>query len=152
MIQPADLQDLMGAWWFHYDEGDFDALTTMLTEDCHFTVRTDTDTVAWAEFARADVQGRDAVMGWQTQHRLDSPYPLRHHGSNLHIVEGGETEASFASYIHVTHVVDEMPAGIPGGIVRGRVRAEPDGLRLAALHVVLDTMTSQPLSAVVAER
>jgi hypothetical protein len=152
MIEPAEVQDLLGAWWFRYDEADFDALTAMLTEDCHFTVRTDTDTVAWAEFARADVRGRDEVMAWQTQHRLDSPYPLRHHGSNVHIVEAAGDEASFASYIHVTHVVDEMPAPIPGGVVRGVVRAEPDRLRLAELHVVLDTMTSQPMSAVLEQR
>jgi SnoaL-like domain len=152
MIEPAAVQDLMGAWWFNYDEGDFDALTAMLTEDCHFTVRTDTDTVAWAEFARADVRGRSEVMAWQKQHRLDSPYPLRHHGSNLHLVDAAGTEASFASYINVTHVVDEMPANIPGGVVRGAVRADPDRLRLAELHVVLDTLTSRPLSAVLAER
>jgi hypothetical protein len=152
MIEPAAVQDLMGAWWFNYDEGNFDVLTAMLTEDCHFTVRTDTDTVAWAEFARADVRGREDVMAWQTEHRLASPYPLRHHGSNVHIVEAAGAEASFASYINVTHVVDEMPAPIPGGIVRGVVRAEPDRLRLAELHVVLDTMTSQPMSAVVGER
>jgi hypothetical protein len=152
MIQPAAVQNLMGAWWFNYDEGNFDALAAMLTEDCHFTVRTDTDTVAWAEFARADVRNRDEVMTWQKQHRLDSPYPLRHHGSNVHVVEANDAEASFASYIHVTHVVDEMPAGIPGGVVRGVVRDGADGLHLAELHVVLDTMTSQPMSAVVGER
>jgi 3-phenylpropionate/cinnamic acid dioxygenase small subunit len=152
MIEPAAVQDLIGAWWFNYDEGDFDALTAMLTEDCHFTVRTDTNTVAWAEFARADISGRDEVMAWQTEHRLASPYPLRHHGSNLHIVEASGNDASFASYIHVNHVVDEMPAPIPGGVVRGVVRAEPDRLRLAELHVVLDTMTSQPMSAVMEQR
>jgi hypothetical protein len=152
MIEPAAVQDLLGAWWFRYDEGDFDALTAMLTEDCHFTVRTDTDTVAWAEFARADVRGRDEVMTWQTEHRLASPYPLRHHGSNVHIVAATGDEASFASYINVTHVVDEMPAAIPGGVVRGVVRAEPDRLRLAELHVVLDTMTSQPMSGVMEQR
>jgi len=152
MIEPAAVQDLMGAWWFNYDEGRFDALSAMLTEDCHFTVRTDTDTVAWAEFARADVRGRDEVMAWQTQHRLDSPYPLRHHGSNVHIVENGVSEASFASYIHVTHVVDEMPAPIPGGIVTGLIRANRDRLRLGELHVVLDTMTSQAMSSVLGDR
>jgi hypothetical protein len=152
MIEPAAVQDLIGAWWFNYDEGDFDALTAMLTEDCHFTVRTDTNTVAWAEFARADISGRDEVMAWQTEHRLASPYPLRHHGSNLHIVEASGNEASFASYINVNHVVDEMPAPIPGGVVRGVVRAEPDRLRLAELHVVLDTMTSQAMSAVMEQR
>lgn len=142
MIEPAALMDLMGRWWFCYDEGDFESLEAMLTEDAHFTVRTDTDTVVWAEFAKADVAGRDAVMAWQVDHRRNSPYPLRHHGTNVHVVEDRGDEASFASYIHVTHVVDEMPAAIPGGVVRGVVRREAGTLRLAALDVVLDTMAS----------
>lgn len=148
MIDPAALQDLVGAWWFDYDEGDFDALTEMLTDDCHFTVRTDTETVAWAEFARADTRGRDEIMYWQRRHRLDSPYPLRHNSSNVHVTEQRDGEASFASYIHVTHVVDEMPAPIPGGVVRGVVRQEAGRLRIAEMHVVLDTMTSQAFSTV----
>jgi len=148
MIEPAALQDLIGAWWFNYDEGNFDALADRLTDDVHFSVRTDTDTVAWAEFARGEARGRDDVMAWQIQHRRDSPYPLRHHGTNVHIVEQDGDTATFASYIHVTHIVAEMPAGIPGGIVRGSVREEGGRLRIAALHVVLDTETSQPFSAV----
>jgi hypothetical protein len=148
MIEPAALQDLIGAWWFNYDEGNFDALSDRLTEDVHFSVRTDTDTVAWAEFATGEARGRDDVMAWQIQHRRDSPYPLRHHGTNAHIVQQGGDGATFASYIHVTHVVDEMPAGIPGGIVTGAVREEGGRLRIAELHVVLDTQTSQAFSAV----
>ena len=142
MIDPAALADLLGRWWFNYDEGNFDVLTTLLTDDVHFTCRTDTDTVAWAEFARADARGRDTVMAWQTEHRRNSPYPLRHNGTNVHIVEQFGDEAIFASYIHVTQVVDESPAGIPGGIVRGRVRSEAGVLRIAELAVVLDTMNS----------
>jgi len=42
---------------------------------------------ATARFYRADVTGRDAVMGWQTDHRLNSPYPLRHNGSTTTIVQ-----------------------------------------------------------------
>ena len=49
-------------------------------------------------------------MAWQTAHRRDSPYPLRHHGTNVHIVEQRGDEATFASYIHVTQVVNESPA------------------------------------------
>jgi hypothetical protein len=148
MIESAALQDLLGAWWFNYDEGNFDALADRLTEDVRFTVRTDTDTVAWAEFARGEARGRDEVMAWQIQHRRDSPYPLRHHGTNVHVVEQGDASATFASYIHVTHVVDEMPAGIPGGVVTGAVREEGGRLRIAELHVVLDTEASRAFSAV----
>ena len=40
------LADLLGRWWFSYDEGDFEALASLLTEDVHFACRTDTGTVA----------------------------------------------------------------------------------------------------------
>jgi hypothetical protein len=148
VIDPAALADLLGRWWFNYDEGQFHELRGLLTEDVHFTCRTDTDTVAWAEFARADMSGRDTVMHWQTEHRRNSPYPLRHHGTNVHIVEQRGGEATFASYIHVTQVMNETPVSIPGGIVRGVVRQEADGLRISELAVVLDTMTSDVFSAV----
>jgi hypothetical protein len=148
VIDPAVLADLLGKWWFNYDEGHFDVLAGLLTDDVHFTCRTDTDTVAWAEFARADVSGRDAVMAWQTEHRRNSPYPLRHNGSNAHIVEQRDGEATFASYIHVSQVVNETPVNIPGGIVRGAVRQEAGGLRISELAVILDTMTSDVFSAV----
>jgi hypothetical protein len=148
MIDPAAVANVLGAWWFNYDEGHFDSLPPLLTEDVHFTCRTDTDSVAWAEFARADIRGRDTVMHWQTEHRKASPYPLRHHGTNIHVVEDRGNEATFASYIHVTQVVNESPAPIPGGIVTGTVRAEGNVVRIAAMHVVLDTMTSDIFSNV----
>lgn len=148
MIDPAALADLLGKWWFNYDEGNFDLLLELLTDDVHFTCRTDTDTVAWAEFAKADMHGRDTVMYWQTEHRRASPYPLRHNGSNAHIVEQRGGSATFASYIYVTQIVNESPAPIPGGIVRGVVRVEDGTLRIAEMHVVLDTMTSDVFSNV----
>jgi len=48
----------------------------------------------------------------------------------------------------VTHVMNEAPVNIPGGIVRGAVRQEADGLRISELAVILDTMTSDVFSAV----
>jgi SnoaL-like protein len=148
MIDPAALADLLGKWWFNYDEGNFDVLTGLLTEDVHFTCRTDTDTVAWAEFAKADIRGREPVMNWQTEHRRASPYPLRHNGANAHIVEQRGDAAEFASYIYVTHIVNESPAPVPGGIVHGVVRRDGGALRIAEMHVVLDTMTSDVFSNV----
>ena len=45
----------------------------------------------------------------------------------------------------MTQVKDVFPAFVPGGIVEGAVRAEGDGLRIAELVVILDTMDSVPL-------
>jgi hypothetical protein len=148
LIEPAALSDLLGRWWFNYDEGDFSVLSSLLTDDIHFTCRTDTGTTDFEEFVRADLRGRGEVMKWQSQHRLDSPYPLRHHGTNIHIVEQRGDEATFASYINVTQVVDMQVVSVPAGIVRGAVRHGADGLRICALEVVLDTMTSVPFREV----
>jgi hypothetical protein len=141
MIEPAQMQDLVGRWWWNYDEGNFDVLASLLTEDAHFSCRTDSGTTDYEEFVRADVTGRDAVMGWQTDHRLNSPYPLRHNGSNIHVVAESGEEASFRSYILVT--------AIEGGVVvqstalvSGRVRRDGETLLLAELEVVLDTNES----------
>jgi hypothetical protein len=148
VIESAGLQDLVARWWWNYDEGNFDVLASLLTDDVSFRVRTDTGTTDFEEFVRADLNGRDEVMAWQATHRLDSPYPLRHHGTNVHVVEQRGDEAAFASYIHVTQVVDLQVVGVPGGIVLGAVRDGEEGLRICELEVVLDTTTSAPFGEV----
>lgn len=144
----GELQDLIGRWWWNYDEGNFDVLASLLSDDVHFTCRTDTGTTEWEEFVRADVRGRDAVMAWQTDHRVNSPYPLRHNGTNVHVVDDADDRARFASYIFVTHMVQGAPAPIPSGIVNGAA-VEVDGeLRISEMHVILDTMDSDVFSKV----
>ena len=145
MIEPAELQDLVGRWWWNYDEGNFDVLASLLTDDAHFSCRTDTGTTDYEEFVRADYSGRDAVMAWQTDHRLHSPYPLRHNGTNVHIVEQHGDEAIFASYITVSQIVGGV-SPLSTAIVNGRVRRDGDALYLAELEVVLDTMESKPFN------
>jgi SnoaL-like domain len=146
VIEPAELQDLIARWWWNYDEGNFDVLATLLTEDAHFSCRTDSGTTDYEEFVRADYSGRDAVMAWQTDHRLHSPYPLRHNGTNVHIVEQRGDEATFASYIFVSQIVggvSPLSTAIVSGTVRRCAATGGDALRIARLEVVLDTMDSK---------
>src|SRR5438552_10296637 len=143
MIEPAELQDLVARWWWNYDEGNFKVLDELLAEDVHFSCRTDSGTTEYEEFVRADFRGRDAVMEWQTDHRMNSPYPLRHNGTNVHIVEQRGDEAAFASYIFVSQIVGGV-SPLSTAIVNGVVRRVGDSLRLAELEVVLDTMESNP--------
>ncbi len=140
-IDGAAVHELLGRWWFNYDEGNFDVLAGLLTDDVHFTCRTDTGTTDYEEFVRSDLRGRAEVMAWQTDHRSNSPYPLRHNAANVHVVEDRGDEATFASYIFVTQIVEGV-APLSTGIVTGTVRAELDGVRIAELNVVLDTMAS----------
>jgi len=142
MIEPAQMQDLVARWWWNYDEGNFDVLASLLSEGAHFSCRTDSGTTDYEEFVRADVTGRDAVMGWQTDHRLNSPYPLRHNGTNVHLVEQRGNEATFNSYIVVTHVVGGAITALSTGIVHGVVRRIDGAVLLAELEVILDTRDS----------
>ena len=147
-IGPASVQELMGRWWFNYDEGNFTALAGILAPDVHFACRTDTGTTEYEDFVRADLHGREAVMRWQETHRINSPYPLRHNGTNVHIVERRGAEASFASYILVTQIVDGQVSNLSTAIVNGSVRRVDGGLQLTRLEVVLDTESSATLGQV----
>jgi hypothetical protein len=145
MIEPSAIQDLIGRWWFNYDEGNFKVLEELLTEDIHFSSRTDSGATDYEEFVRADYRGRGEVMAWQTDHRLHSPYPLRHNGTNMHVVEQRGSEATFASYIFVSQIAGGV-SPLSTGIVNGTVRLDGDALRIAELEVVLDTTESKPFN------
>ena len=145
MIETAAIQDLIARWWWNYDEGNFTVLEELLTEDVHFSCRTDTGATDYEEFVRADRTGRAEVMAWQTDHRLNSPYPLRHNGTNVHVLGQRGSEATFSSYIFVSQIVGGV-VPLSTGIVNGAVRGDDRGLRIAELEVVLDTMESKPFN------
>ena len=138
----AEVHELLGRWWYRYDEGDFDAMREMLTDDTEVRVRTDSGTTDFEDFIRADVAGIDDVMAWYREHRLDSPYPLRHHGTNIHITGSDATGTAFASYIYVTNVVGIMPGHLSSGVVSGVVRNDGGSPKFASMEVKLDMTES----------
>lgn len=145
MIDIAAVNELVGCWWFNYDQGNFDVLETLLTDDVHFSCRTDSGNTAYEEFVRSDNRGRDAVMAWQREHRLDSPYPLRHMGLNVHLTGQRGAETTFSSYIFVTQIVDGSVSNLSTAIVNGAARHDGERVRLSEVEVVLDTTSSVPL-------
>jgi hypothetical protein len=142
MIATADVLAVVARWWFNYDEGNFAVLAGLLDDDVHFSCRTDTGTTDYEEFVRADLRGRDAVMAWQTDHRVNSPYPLRHNGTNVHVVERSGDEATFSSYILVTQIVGGAVALLSTAIVSGTVRGAGEAVVISEFEVVLDTRDS----------
>ena len=143
MIEPAQVQDLVARWWWNYDEGNFDVLTGLLTEDVHFSCRTDTGATDYEEFVRADHTGRDAVMAWQTDHRLQQPVPAaaqRHERAH-------RRAARRRSELRVVHLrlADRRwcVAVVDRDRQRPRAPRQGDALLLAELEVVLDTMDSK---------
>lgn len=147
MIDLPAVQNLVARWWFDYDQGDFEAWPEHFTADAHFTCRSDSGQTAFEEFVRADVSGRDAVLEWQIDHRRNSPYPLRHNGTNVHITSTSGDEARFRSYLFVTHVVEGGIANLASGLCLGTVREEGGQPKLAELRVILDFTSSELFSA-----
>lgn len=148
LITPGAVADLLGRWWYNYDQGEFAVLESLLTEDTHFTCRTDTGSTDFEEFVRADLRGKAEVMAWQTEHRRNSPFPLRHNGTNIHLRSATAETAEFSSYIFVTTVADGRPVSISSGLVNGTTALDDGTLRIAALEVVLDTMASVAFSQI----
>ncbi len=146
MIQPADAQQLINTWWFAYDNALFDEWPGMWSEDAHFSCRTDTGMTAFEEFVNADARGRDALLAWQTDHRLHSPHPLRHNAENVHLTRADDTSADFRSYIWVTQIVGGAPSPLSTAIVHGSLVVEDGVLKLSDLNVVLDTEDSTVLA------
>jgi hypothetical protein len=139
MIDAAAVTELVNRWWFNYDQGHFDVMESLLTDDVHFSCRTSSGTTAFEEFVRFDNRGRDDVMAWQREHRLDSPYPLRHMGINVHITGQRGDDVTFSSYIFVTQIVAGAVSNLSTAIVNGAAREVGEGLHLSEVEVVLDT-------------
>lgn len=147
MVDAAAVQNLLTSWWYDYDQGNFEVFPDYFTADAHFSCRTDSGTTDFEEFVRADVTGRDGVVAWQVDHRSNSPYPLRHNGTNIHVTSTSTDSAEFRSYLFVTHVVEGAVANLSSAIVLGSARVEAGMLRLADLRVILDTTSSEPFGA-----
>jgi SnoaL-like domain len=146
VISLDDIQNIIASWWFDYDQGNFDTFPGYFTADAHFSCRSDSGQTAFEEFVTADVSGRDEVVAWQIEHRSNSPYPLRHNGTNVHLTERDDQGAAFRSYIFVTQVVAGSVVPLASGLCLGSARREDGLLRLADLRVVLDFTDSRLFS------
>ena len=141
-ITVAEALELLSRWWHLYDEGKMDELAGLFTTDAVFHCRSDSGATPYEEFVTAHLSGRDEVMAWQRQHRADSPYPLRHHGTNFVITERAADRVRFSSYLFVTQVENVVPVGVSSAVVEGTIRAEGGELRLSEMELVLDMTDS----------
>jgi hypothetical protein len=147
VVDVSAVRNLLASWWFDYDQGNFEVFADYFTSDARFSCRSDSGRTAFEEFVTADVGGRDDVVAWQVDHRRNSPYPLRHHGTNVHVTNVDGPSAEFRSYLFVTHIVAGAVTNLSTGVCLGRVRDEDGVLRLAELRVVLDFTDSDVFAA-----
>jgi hypothetical protein len=144
-IALSELQELVAGFWFHYDAAHYDELAARYAEDVHYLTRSDTGASPFEELMSPELHGRQAVMDWLSEHRRQSPYPLRHHATNVHRtgVDGDVTYARF--YIFVNQTANFVPFAVSSGVVDVGVRRAASGLKFTKMDVVLDTQNSVPL-------
>jgi 3-phenylpropionate/cinnamic acid dioxygenase small subunit len=135
-------------YWVEYDEGNLDALRTLLADDCHLRSRTETGKHLYEEFIASDNVGIEAAMTWTAEHRRQSPYPLRHQASNIYVVAERGDELDVESYLFVTQIIERKPSTLSSGLVHWTLRLTDDGYRVLYKDVVLDSIESSAFEAV----
>jgi hypothetical protein len=150
-ITLSELQEFVAGFWYHYDEAEYGPLAAHFAEDVHYLTRSDTGASPFEELMSPDLHGRDAVMDWLTDHREQSPYPLRHHATNVHRTgsDGGVTRARF--YIFVNQIANFVPFAVSSGVVNVGVRRDATRLVFTEMDVVLDAQNSVLLSELAAD-
>lgn len=140
--------ELVNRYWFLYDEGRLGELAGLLANDCHLRSRTETGEHPFEEFIASDSTGLEAAMAWTREHRTHSPYPLRHHAANVHVLAERGDELDLDSYLFVTQIVERTPRTLSSGIVHWTLRWTAGGYRVLAKDVVLDSIESRPFHEV----
>ncbi|MBV9089159.1 MAG: nuclear transport factor 2 family protein [Mycobacteriaceae bacterium] len=150
-ITLSELQEFIGAFWYHYDEAHYDEMAAAYADDVRYMSRSDSGASPFEELMSPELHGREAVMEWLTGHRNESPYPLRHHGTNIHRIgtDGHVTRARF--YIFVNQIANYVPFAVSSGVVNVGVRRGANGLEFTEVDVVLDTTNSVLLAELTAD-
>ncbi len=150
-ITLPELQEFIAGFWYHYDEAHYGELAARYAEDVHYLTRSDSGASPFEELMSPELRGREAVMAWLSEHRQQSPYPLRHHATDIHRVgtDGDVTRARF--YISVNTIANFVPFAVSSGVVTVGVRRSPNGLAFTEMEVILDTQNSVLLSGLTAD-
>jgi len=69
VVDRLEVHELIGRWWTNYDEGEFDVLDSLVTDDIAFSCRTDTGDHPYESFIAATADGRAALMDHHRPHR-----------------------------------------------------------------------------------
>lgn len=145
-IALSELQEFVAGFWYHYDEAHYDDMAAAYADDIRYISRSESGACPFEELMSPELVGREAVMEWLSEHRKQSPYPLRHHATNLHRTgtDGDVTRARF--YIFVNQIANYVPFAVSSGVAEVAVRRGAGGLEFTEMEVILDTTNSVLLS------
>lgn len=150
-ITLSELQEFIASYWYAYDEANYDEMAAAKAEDMRFITRSDSGASPFEELMSPELHGRDAVMEWLVDHRKQSPYPLRHHTTNLYRTGTKEDTVLARFYIFVNQIANFVPFAVSSGVADVAVRRGANGLEFVEMNMVLDTTNSVLLSELAAE-
>jgi hypothetical protein len=145
-ISLPEVQEFIAGFWYHYDQGHFDELAVRIGDEMEYLSRSDSGACPFEELLAAELHGGAETLAWLTAHRLENPYPLRHHATNVFRtgIKGDVTTARF--YLYVNQVTNNVPFDVSSGVVDVGVRRGDSGLVFTSMSVVLDAEDSVPLA------
>jgi hypothetical protein len=145
-ISLPEVQEFIAGFWFHYDQGHFDELAVRIGDEMEYVSRSDSGNCPFEELLAAELHGGAETLSWLTAHRLENPYPLRHHATNVFRTgtTGGVTTARF--YLYVNQITNNVPFDVSSGVVDVGIRRGEGGLVFTSMSVVLDAEDSVPLA------
>lgn len=149
-ISLPEVQEFIAGFWYHYDQGHFDELAVRIGDEMEYHSRSDSGACPFEELLAAELHGGAETLAWLTQHRLENPYPLRHHATNVYRTgrsdgpRGEVTTARF--YLYVNQITNNVPFDVSSGVVDVGIRRGEGGLVFTSMNVVLDAEDSVPLA------
>ncbi len=145
-IALPEIQEFLAAFWYHYDQGNFDELALRISDDMHYVSRSDSGNCPFEELLAAELHGGAETLAWLTAHRNENPYPLRHHATNIFRTgsDGDVTNARF--YLYVNQITSNVPFDVSSGVVDVGIRRGERGLEFTSMSVVLDAEDSIPFA------
>lgn len=145
-ISLPEVQEFIAGFWFHYDQGHFDELAVRIADDMEYLSRSDSGACPFEELLAAELHGGAETLAWLTAHRLENPYPLRHHATNVFRTgtSGDVTTARF--YLFVNQITNNVPFDVSSGVVDVGIRHGDAGLVFTSMVVVLDAEDSVPFA------
>jgi hypothetical protein len=145
-ITLSEVQEFIGGFWYHYDQGHFEELGARLGDEMEYLSRSDSGNCPFEDLLAAELRGRDETLAWLTQHRNENPYPLRHHATNIFRtgVDGAVTSVRF--YLYVNQITNNVPFDVSSGVVDVGIRRSNTGLAFTSMTVILDAEDSIPFA------
>ena len=148
MVDLPTASNLLASWWFDYDSVSSESWPVYFTGDASFACRSDSGQSPVEDMLRADLRGRDEVVAWHKAHRRMSPYPLRHHVTNVHLTAVRAQEADYRCYLLVTTMAGGRVVSSASGLCLGTIRLDDGAARFADMQVILDFIDSRILAEI----